>query len=850
MQNRGMTSPVSFRLFILVLVIALVIVSLSIANSDDRARAAVDYSWETQNLFHAFLKDVCVIDADNAWVAGDRDTILRTDDGGVTWLDKKPDTNSHIYGVSACDAVRAWAIGHNYPYPGGGIILHTIDGGDSWTTQFLDAGYEFNAVVVVDNLTVWVVGDTGAILKTCDGGESWDPQDSGVSGSLNSICAVDAETAWIAADDGMLLKTENGGDDWYPQDSGTSNDLHAVHALDAMNAWAAGENGTILKTVDAGQVWNMLDPGFSYDLNDIFAADAQTIWAVGDDESLLEGKVLKTSDGGDSWVLQHSLYYMADGVAAADTQNVWVVGGDIDILKSGDGGATWVDQCPGTTSVLPDVCAIDTHTAWIVRGAGDVLITVDGGESWASKDTGPDDPDGGLFGISALGAETAWVVGVDGLILKTEDGGDIWSHQISGTSETLFGVCAVDEHAAWAVGAGGTIIKTSDGGLHWSQQVSGTSSTIADISAVSAEVAWAICEDVNNYESLILKTTDGGENWLPVSPDMGFPYMVSSICAVDSEIAWAAGNSLVLKTVNGGEDWEETFINEGDLLDICAPDEYTAWAVGCLSNYEELAIFKTGDGGATWRRQERYIAPILYGISAADPCTAWTVGVSGLVLHTSNGGDDWPDICSISPSGGGMGTEVTISGCDFGASRESSLVVFGDTPAEEYISWSDSEIVVRVPSTAPGETVVTVTTAAGTSNQKPFSVSPLLVQSITPDHIMQHTISLDVEIQGEGFEPGIEVSLVKGAGIINAYNVNVVSDTTLTCTAGFFGVEPGAYDVVVRNPDGQEAILAGGFTVDPICGSGSGTALLMLGLTLGLLSLAGSTRLRRRRRRQ
>jgi hypothetical protein len=77
----------------------------------------------------------------------------------------------------------------------------------------------------------------------------------------------------------------------------------------------------------------------------------------------------------------------------------------------------------------------------------------------------------------------------------------------------------------------------------------------------------------------------------------------------------------------------------------------------------------------------------------------------------------------------------------------------------------------------------------------------------------------------------------------------MVSGNKITCTAGLFGAEPGIYDVVVTNPDGQESRLAGGFTVTFPCGAGSGTALLMLGLTLGLISLAGSARLRRTRKR-
>jgi hypothetical protein len=146
--------------------------------------------------------------------------------------------------------------------------------------------------------------------------------------------------------------------------------------------------------------------------------------------------------------------------------------------------------------------------------------------------------------------------------------------------------------------------------------------------------------------------------------------------------------------------------------------------------------------------------------------------------------------------------------------------------------------------------VVRVTTSSGTSNQAAYYVQPLSVSSITPDQAVQHTIVFEItDLAGTGFQPGATVSLEKGASVINAYNVNVVSDTKITCNIGFFGVEPGAYSVVVRNPDGQVARLEDGFTVTSACGQGTGSAVMMLGLTLGLLSLAGSTRLLKRKKR-
>jgi len=83
-----------------------------------------------------------------------------------------------------------------------------------------------------------------------------------------------------------------------------------------------------------------------------------------------------------------------------------------------------------------------------------------------------------------------------------------------------------------------------------------------------------------------------------------------------------------------------------------------------------------------------------------------------------------PTITSIVPSSGVVGTIVTIKGSNFGASRGTSYVKFNTTNATttDYVSWSNTEIKIRVPSGATTGPV-TVATVGGTSNSKTFTVA-------------------------------------------------------------------------------------------------------------------------------
>jgi hypothetical protein len=90
---------------------------------------------------------------------------------------------------------------------------------------------------------------------------------------------------------------------------------------------------------------------------------------------------------------------------------------------------------------------------------------------------------------------------------------------------------------------------------------------------------------------------------------------------------------------------------------------------------------------------------------------------------------------------------------------------------------------------------------------------------------------------------------MEGQEDIEATNVSVESPTRISATFDIAGVQVGRWDVVVRNPDGQEGVLEEGFEAS-VCGAGGGTGLLMLGISLGILSLFGSGGLLKKRKRR
>lgn len=127
-----------------------------------------------------------------------------------------------------------------------------------------------------------------------------------------------------------------------------------------------------------------------------------------------------------------------------------------------------------------------------------------------------------------------------------------------------------------------------------------------------------------------------------------------------------------------------------------------------------------------------------------------TVTVDG---QTSNGLSfavvPTPTLTSVSPSSGGIGTAVTLTGANFGATQGSSVVSFNGTAATP-TAWSATNITAPVPSGATTGPV-TVTVGGQLSNSVGFTViSPPTLTATTPNAA---AVGAVVTLTGANFGP-------------------------------------------------------------------------------------------------
>ncbi len=208
--------------------------------------------------------------------------------------------------------------------------------------------------------------------------------------------------------------------------------------------------------------------------------------------------------------------------------------------------------------------------------------------------------------------------------------------KLSSLSDVIWSVTFVDEQNGWAVGDSSIILKTTNGGEDWIQQPSPVSANFFDISFIDSDNGWI----VGDYKT-ILRTQDGGVNWIVQSGnDPSYNYYGVSFTNLNDGIVvgyYGLFEPIIIKTTDGGSDWvEQSQGASGGLSGLCFADEYVGTAVGQLGT-----ILRTSDGGATWIAQSSNNPSFLFGVDFMNSNVGFVTGETGTILKTTDGGENW-----------------------------------------------------------------------------------------------------------------------------------------------------------------------------------------------------------------
>ncbi len=250
-----------------------------------------------------YLSDVLFTDQQHGYVTGGNGVILRTKDGGNTWIhrnyaDDEANTNGFypdLTDVFFTDSKIGWACGGNN---GMGIVFKTVDGGVNWTHVNVPSNQVqiLTKIYFTDHLNGFAIGNDNysislnyltlceaplpggsecaktSLLKTKDGGNTWNKVTLPSDSSIFSLTFSDSQHGYICGEYGLLMYTTDGGSSWAKQNLIFTNRTTTDSVVTKKNhltdiIFTTADTGyivsasnymvsTIFKTTDGGVSWN------------------------------------------------------------------------------------------------------------------------------------------------------------------------------------------------------------------------------------------------------------------------------------------------------------------------------------------------------------------------------------------------------------------------------------------------------------------------------------------------------------------------------------------------------------------------------------------------------------------
>jgi photosystem II stability/assembly factor-like uncharacterized protein len=267
-----------------------------------------------------------------------------------------------------------------------------------------------------------------------------------------------------------------------------------------------------------------------------------------------------------------------------------------------------------------------------------------------------------------------------------------WTKLQSPVNSTLRSLSFVDSLTGWAAGEFGTIIHTSDGGMNWEIQNSTIQTFITDIHFSDNNYGWAVTlKDVFPFNTVLLKTTNGGENWfaedfqdstafmrtifffdslagfiggsyIAYTSDGGLNWyraeidsnMVSGFPVYEfnfynRQFGYACGGRIdiagvIWRTTNSGLNWTAQGISPDEIFDVYIIDSLNAVTLsGDPEGFFGIANLRTSDAGITWGFEELPFYGLSFSIDFRTYNEGWSA--SGYkFIFTSDRGETWSEV--------------------------------------------------------------------------------------------------------------------------------------------------------------------------------------------------------------
>ena len=243
-------------------------------------------------------------------------------------------------------------------------VYKTTDGGATWTQQLsnaiLGSNHYFRNIEFLNENIGFLGTLNGKFYKTIDGGTTWNLVS--IAPNPPAICGLDCVgTSTIYGcgayfSPAYIIKSTDSGATFQRIDmSAYANALVEVLFTDENTGFASGNNASgavILKTTDGGTTWSTIYNGpiageYVWKLQ-ILASNPNVIFGAIEAVAPNNGKLLKSIDGGVTWITKNAPEPEIQAVGFVDENHGWMGGHDTGFYETTDGGDTWTNTTVGS----------------------------------------------------------------------------------------------------------------------------------------------------------------------------------------------------------------------------------------------------------------------------------------------------------------------------------------------------------------------------------------------------------------------------------------------------------------------------------------------------------------------
>ena len=303
---------------------------------------------------------------------------------------------------------------------------------------------------------------------------AWHPTSAPAARRYDDICFLTPSLGWAVNSDGKILRTADGGLKWETQFQVTTDIsniwLRSVGFTSETRGWVGTTSGDtpLFETADGGATWAAvtgLPPDAPTKVCGISVVNESVVYASGTNDPSDTPRIMKTVDGGRSWQARDMTEHASILIDCyfTDQDTGWVVGGKERavtpgerqckknaarskmkpvVLRTDDGGETWVDRLAGTESQFPlgewgwKIFFLDDRVGFVSLEnfcEGAILKSTDGGHNWARLSINDEQRNANLEGLGFIDENHGWIGGwgpttvPNGLSSQTHDGGHSWT---------------------------------------------------------------------------------------------------------------------------------------------------------------------------------------------------------------------------------------------------------------------------------------------------------------------------------------------------------------------------------------------------------------------------------------